>query len=173
MFVESHCFKNESIPNQGAYAPRSWKYKQQKEKDMMKLFYSLLLPFVFACLFACTGCKPRGLDVHAVEGIVTLDGKPFSGVTITLDPVEEGNMGFANTDSQGYYKISTLGGTSQKGTTLGTYKIGFNKIVATGGGESGATVDLAPKKYRDPNTSGFEITVKKGANIHNFELKSK
>jgi hypothetical protein len=95
-----------------------------------------------------------------------------------------------DTNSQGRYQISTQGGTPGKGTTLGTYNIAFNKIVPDGkvptAEEQEApnfnparfpglekTKDLVPSKYRTPKTSGFQITVEKGKNEHNFELLSK
>ena len=158
----------------------------------MKLPYSLsLFTIVISCLFVCIGCGQKGLDVHAVEGIVTLDGEPFAGVTVSLFPMDEGgSMGFANTDSEGRFRISTHGGADQRGTTLGVYQVAFNKMVPDG---RVPTVeeqadpnfnpahfagldrqrDLVPTRYQMPNTSGFEITVERGRNVHNFDLLSR
>ena len=138
----------------------------------MRPFYLLLsLPLVLVCLFACGGCKPKGLVVHAVEGIVTLDGAPFDKVTITLYPMEQtANMGFAVTDDQGHYRITTLGAAIQKGTTVGTYKVTFSKMEDDG---RGGGRDTVPLKYQMPDTSEFEITVQKGTNEYNFDLVSK
>jgi hypothetical protein len=151
-----------------------------------------LFPLSFMlCLFVFTGCGSKTLDVHSVEGVVTLDGEPFADVTVSLFPTApEGSMGFAVTDAQGKYRISTHGGASQKGTTLGTYQVALNKLVPDGrvptpeeqeapnfdpSRFSGLdkSKDLVPKKYQLPNTSGFEITVGKGENVHNFGLLSK
>jgi hypothetical protein len=155
----------------------------------MKPHYLLLI--VFVCLSACIGCKPKGLDVHAVEGVVMLDGVPYGYVSVLLYPTEPtGDMGFALTDEQGHYRISAIGGAIQQGTTLGTYRVAFNKIVPDGRvptAEEQAdpnfnparfpglerTRDLVPRKYQLPDTSGFEITVEKGKNVHNFDLFSK
>lgn len=126
-----------------------------------------------------------------VEGLVTLDGVPADNVTITLFPTgPTGNMGFATTDAQGRYRITTLGAEVQKGTTIGTYQVALNKIVPDGkvptqeereapdfnsAAFSGLdrTKDLVPLKYQMPQTSGFEITVEKGKNVFDFELLSK
>ena len=156
----------------------------------MKPLFSLPLFFILS-LFVCTGCGKKGLDVHAVEGVVTLDGEPFAAVTVSLFPKDaDGSMGFANTDSEGRYRISTHGGVAQQGTTLGSYQVAFNKLVPDGRVPTDEeredpnfdpsrfpgldnSKDLVPKKYQLPNTSGFEITVEKGTNVHNFELLSK
>lgn len=157
----------------------------------MKSFYPLSLLFAVFVLFACTGCQSKGLDVYAVEGVVTLDGVPFEDVTISLFPAApSGNMGFAVTDAEGRYRISTHGGAVQRGTTPGTYQVAFNKVVPDGKTPTAEeqndpnfnparfpgmerTKDLVPKKYQLPGTSEFEITVEKGRNVHNFELLSR
>ena len=158
----------------------------------MKTFHTLIsLSIVLVCLGSTVGCKPKGLDVQPIEGVVTLDGEPFADVTISLFPMEAtGHMGFANTDNEGRYRISSLGGVSQGGTTMGTYQVSFNKLVPDGRVPTAAemdapdfnprhfsgldrTKDLVPKKYQLPSTSGFEITVQKGKNEYNFDLLSK
>jgi hypothetical protein len=114
------------------------------------------------------------LDVQSVEGVVTLDGEPFGGVTITLYPNDaSGRRGYASTDAQGHYQISTEGGTVDGGTLVGSYGVGFNKEVADGPEGSEKTKNLVPEKYRLPETSGIEIQVEKGKNIHDFPLVSK
>ena len=142
-----------------------------KRRDMKPFYLLALLPAVFVCLSVCTGCKPKGLVVHAVEGIVTLDGAPFDRVTITLFPMDQAaNMGFAVTDDQGHYRISALGGAIQQGTTVGTHKVTFSKMIDDG---RGGGKDIVPRKYQMPDTSGFELTVEKGKNVYNFDLFSK
>ena len=146
---------------------------------------------LLTCVAWNAGCQ-SGLVVHAVEGVVTLDGSPEENVTVTLYPKDQsGNMGFARTDAEGRFRISTLGGALQKGTTLGDYQVGFNKFVPPPGAVPtqeemaapnfdpskwaglGDAIDIMPKKYREPGSSGYEITVGKGKNVYNFELLSK
>jgi len=156
----------------------------------MKPFPLSPLLFIVVCLLALAGCGPRGLDVHAVEGIVTLDGEPYVGVTVLLHPTDpSGHMGFANTDERGHYRISAIGGAVQGGTTLGTYRVAFSHLVPDGrvptpeeevapnfnparfpGLER--TREIAPRRYQSPDTSGFEIIVERGRNVHNFDLSS-
>jgi len=99
-------------------------------------------------------------------------------------------MGFAVTDSEGRYRISTHGGTIQGGTTLGTYQVAFNKIVPAGRVPTAEeqedpnfnparfpgldnTRDLVPTKYQQPNTSGFTIAVEQGNNVQDFDMTSR
>lgn len=153
----------------------------------VRILFFMLLPVLLL-----SACK-KGLEVQFVEGNVTLDGKPFEHVVITFHPIEggDGRFGFASTDEKGYYRISTLGGKPEGGTTLGSYGVSFSKEVPAGKQpteEEKATnpnweysgkydldkVDeLAPKKYVDPKTSGFTVTVEKGKNLFNFDLFSK
>lgn len=134
------------------------------------------------------GCKPKGLDVEFVEGVVTLDGRPVDDVTVSFTPVEGGSPGYAATDEQGYFKLSTLGGKPQGGTTVGTYAVSFDKIVpagkrptpeqmeadpeweSSGKYDTGMTRQLIPKRYVDPATSGFTVEVIRGNNRFDFEL---
>ena len=160
----------------------------------MKNYHHVLL-LICGCLIflgGMTGCGPRGPKVQMVHGSVTLDGKPFDGVTITFAPVGEGNMGFATTDEKGNFRISTLGARPATGTTTGTYKVSFDKLVPDGPQPTqkeladpnfdpsttkkyniDKVVQKVPKKYLSGDTSGIEMTVEKGENVFDFKLTSK
>ena len=155
-------------------------------------FHVQMLFFALLPVLLLSSCK-KGLDVHFVDGTVTLDGQPFQHVVVSFHPIEgtEGRLAFASTDEKGYYRISTLGGKSGAGATLGKYAVGFSKEIPAGrqpteedkvanpNWESSGKYDLdkfdelAPKKYVNPKTSGFTITVEKGKNHFNFDLLSK
>lgn len=144
-----------------------------------------------ALLLFFSGCGPKGLDVQFVEGVVTFDGEPFTDVTISFTPLDEGNPGFAATDANGYYRLTTLGGEPEGGTTVGSYAVSFDKTVPAGRRptqaemaadpewESSGKFDmdrveqLVPKQYVEPSTSGFTVDVKTGTNKFDFDLKSK
>jgi hypothetical protein len=131
-----------------------------------------ILFFLFVSCFVI-GCKPQGPEVFSVEGIVTLDGKPFDFVTITFTPRETGRMGFATTNAEGKFKLSTIGAKPETGTTFGEYSVSFNKEVLIKPPPSEKTKQLVPKKYLSPETSDFNVSVENRKNVFNFELKSK
>ena len=86
-------------------------------------------------------------------------------------------------DESGNYKLQTMTGAANAGTTPGKYKVRFDARVGVDTGKtemvSGKEVPIMdvksvlPKKYNDVNTSGFEVEVKPGANTIDFDLKSK
>jgi len=135
----------------------------------LKLFVPLLI--VLLSLLGCSG----GLDVQMVEGTVTLNGTPLDSVVLTFVPDDGGVMGYAKTNEQGKYKLSTLTGREGAGTTVGTYKVSFEKTIEDVSKRRGdipnfATIQVVPKKYLDAKTSGFAVEVEKGKNVFNFDL---
>ncbi|GHT31261.1 hypothetical protein FACS1894214_2410 [Planctomycetales bacterium] len=127
--------------------------------------------FIFVFVSGCGGPKYK-FAVNKVEGVVTLDGVPFDGVTITFMPNSTGEMGFARTGNSGEYQLSALGAKPQGGTTEGEYCVSFDKsMLASDSGDK--MKQYVPKKYLTPETSGFKVKVEKGKNIFNFDLKSK
>jgi hypothetical protein len=145
--------------------------------------------FLFLCLLL-NGCGPAGPPVNAVEGTVTLDGKPFDYVTVSFMSATTSDLGFAGTDAQGHYKLSMLGAKPETGIVVGEYTVIFDKTVPDGPRPTEAelanpdfdpsskynmdkTKQLVPKKYLSSSTSGFKVKVEKGKNTFDFELLSK
>jgi hypothetical protein len=66
-----------------------------------------------------TGCQGRP---SKVEGIVTLDGKPVEGATVTFFPVDgSGRPASAVTGSDGVFRLTTF--NTGDGALPGTYKV--------------------------------------------------
>ena len=85
-------------------------------------------------LVALTGCGLRvdRPDVHYVEGIVTLDGKPLEAATVGLTPVSGGLPAYGNTDAAGIFKLtSSRGGLPGKGAVAGDYQVTIRKLADT------------------------------------------
>jgi hypothetical protein len=154
----------------------------------------LLLPVL--ALIAIIGCGDTGgPSVQYVEGVVTLDGKPIEGVTVTFSPVKagEGTPAVGTTDASGVFKLTaTQGGKPGGGAGVGEYQVAFSKVKVAGGADSAVTKSTdpgygkpssreptkveheVPEKYENPATSGFKVTVKSGTNrgdAFKFDLK--
>jgi hypothetical protein len=127
-------------------------------------------------LLSYGGCGGQNGDLVSVEGVVTLDGKPMSGVRVTFDQPELGpnkNIGYAaRTDEQGRYVLRPIinDGT---GVPPGTYRVSLTTVetVDRTRDDSPMTPERIPPAYRGGKLS-FEIPAD-GTDQANFELKSK
>lgn len=159
---------------------------------MHRLTYSALLIGLAMASLPLLGCGGGSdLDTQYVEGLVTVDGKPISGATVTFKPVTEGQGASATgyTDANGVYKLtavavgnSSAAGEPEAGTLPGEYYVGVTKSVQESpmnqeeAYEKGVpykpqdpyaprkTIHEVPQKYNDPKTSGLKATVTEGKN---------
>lgn len=131
------------------------------------------------------GCSRGDRPVIATaSGIVTLDGNPVEGATVTFEPVSGGRPCFGITDMEGRYKITSY--EENDGAPVGDHYVSVIKITGPGASapagtdnsmslsdiappgaeESGdpdkGTVYLVPRKYINAKTSGLKITVPDG-----------
>ena len=149
------------------------------KKFSVVLLLAILVAFVPAC-----GSKK--IKTEGVTGKVTLDGQPLANATVFFTPADGsgGNEASGMTDANGVYKLQTLLGAADAGTTPGKYLVSFTcfEEVDTGktrtdedGKELPITEDrsVIPQKYNSFKTSGFEAEVVKGANTFDFDLQSK
>ncbi|NOX54499.1 MAG: DUF4198 domain-containing protein [Planctomycetes bacterium] len=149
-------------------------------------------------LVGCSGEQRPTVETEYVEGIVTLDGKPVAGATVTFVPVNKGQgmSATGRTDEQGKYTLTAVGGPGGvagepgAGTVPGEYYVGVVKTESSGEEiqeeqdgqeveESGPKPEeptikhIVPQKYNNPRESGIKVTVKKGKNVIPIELSSK
>ena len=146
------------------------------------LFVTILTTLVLA------GCNNKLATVN-VSGTVTLDGEPLPDATVNFSPKVQGqgHPGFAITDANGQYKLQTILGKPDAGTTPGEYEVSFIKVfkppyvAQASSGASTNTVmraperprSLIPDRYERGSTSGFTATVEnKKNNVFDFDLKS-
>lgn len=164
-------------------------------------WFGIQWALVLVAIVAIGGCGKGGPKVEYVEGVVTLDGTPQEGVTVTFSPVSPGSglAAVGTTDATGVFKLTaTQGGVFEAGTGVGKYNVSFSKVAASqglsyedtqkmmedpnygkpsGSGPSAApqSKDLLPAGYSNPTTSGISVTVKEGSNTGDefkFDLKS-
>jgi hypothetical protein len=164
-----------------------------------------LLRFHGSCLVAlgalfCAGCTgDDGPPTVPVTGIVTLNGTPVEGVTVTFIPASEGagESAVGVTDASGKYSLATR--KKDDGAVVGKYKVTMAKYQ---GGAPAAAADaskvhadydisdeyapgydekaasdappaqnLLPPQYANADQSGFTAEVVAGENKHDFDLK--
>ena len=132
---------------------------------------------MLAVLPACS----KAIKTEGVTGVITYNGEPLADATVKFLPTDAtGSQSYGKTNEKGEYKLQTLLGAADAGTTPGEYKVTVDCIttVETGnmieenGEEKPETVaeSLIPAKYNNAETSGLTATVKPGDNTINFDL---
>ena len=147
-------------------------------KNKFLLFFALL-----GLLATVPACGGGAIKTEGVTGVVTLDGEPLPNATVYFTPAE-GSSGASQsvgtTNEAGEYKLQTLLGAADAGTTPGEYKVTVDcvKSVPTGKmiQENGVEIEemdveyVLPQKFGNPETSGLTATVNPGDNTINFDL---
>lgn len=80
---------------------------------------ALLGLFLSAVILSTAGCG-KGKTIK-VEGVVTLDGKPLPGATVSFMPVGEGRPASGRTDADGRFRLTTY--RTDDGALPGDYKV--------------------------------------------------
>jgi hypothetical protein len=89
------------------------------EEAMMRMRRPWAIVFIYLLFLAGAGCGNRSLS--KVEGVVTLDGSPLSGATVSFMPVGEGRAASGLTDGDGYFRLTTF--RTDDGALAGDYKV--------------------------------------------------
>lgn len=141
---------------------------------------AVVLSTMFLSLPGCGGPSDQP-ELGQVRGIVTLDGKPLSGVAVVFQP-DSGRPARGFTDTQGAYELTYIR------ETLGT-KLGRNRVEIAPDEDAEDPVDseegVDAPTVRQPVKSGkpviparyntqseLEADVKPGDNTFDFELES-
>jgi hypothetical protein len=129
--------------------------------------------WLVALVLVIAGCGPAGPDVQFVEGVVTLDGKPLDGATVTFVPVDKAGISAAGkTDAGGRFRLNaTQGKKYGKGTVVGDYVVTVQKLFWP---EKAVEPDhITPIRYENAKDSPLRATIAKGRNAFEFALTSK
>ena len=130
-------------------------------------FRRYALIFLSSFVLGCGGDTPT---LGTVTGTVTLDGKPVEGAAIQFEPVSSGlPTALGRTDAAGKYELWYSRGN--KGASLGESLVRITAF-QDAGEDSGKKKrpEIIPAKY-NWNTD-LKVEVKRGAQTHNFDLKS-
>lgn len=124
---------------------------------------------------ALVGCGEKGPETAKVTGKVTLaDGQPLPGGRVDFHSPELG-MAAGTINGDGSYEALDVKPGEYKVSIENTHLKGMNAAPVPEGtqampGSDQSYVEINPK-YRNPETSGLTITVGKGEQTFNIELK--
>ena len=133
-----------------------------------------------AALPGCGGNPANYPDTAPVTGIVTLDGQPLEGATVSFRPVE-GRSSNSKTDAAGKYELRYVGPV--KGAMLGTHRVIIRKEIpdpnyiqpaedkAEGFEPTPDLINSLPDRYAGRD-SELSAEVKDGENVFDFQLTS-
>jgi hypothetical protein len=138
-----------------------------------------------AAAFAFSSCSLRGPEVPlpetgaSLEGKITYGGEPVPLAAVIIVPVSrgEGTTGFA--DDDGHFKVANVPTGEVKiavdsgparGQMMGRAMAGTDPNAKGGKKAVPPKIVDVPKKYQNPDTSGFTTTIQKGQNTFNIEI---
>lgn len=130
-----------------------------------------------------TGCPGKSvLKTNVVTGTVTYKDAPLAGANVSFTPEGPGNAAYGMTDAEGKYKLQTLLGAPDAGTTPGKYIVTVMKTenvptgVVTKSPEGKEYAETKPKSlipviYGGVKSTPLRATVKEGPNSLDFKLE--
>jgi hypothetical protein len=154
----------------------------------VKKFQLLLWAVIITWLILTVGCsKSQVIKTNIVTGNVTLDGQPLSNAYVNFNPKgSEGNAAYGITNENGTYKLQTLRGEADAGTTPGEYIVTIHKSVSEQTGKKIIdqdtkelvhelkTKEIVPDIYKNSQKTKLTAVVIDGQiNIFDFELQSR
>lgn len=144
---------------------------------------TLAATLLSVCGLATLGCGEPGVpaDAATVKGVVTYNGEPVSGATVTFRS-DENRSAIGKTNEQGEYTLNSP--QIPGGAAPGNYTITVTKLEQV---ETESITEehpdygkprppapepkhLLPKKYGQASTSGLEARIEQGANTVPLEL---
>ena len=145
---------------------------------MKKFALGLVALAMLTVLPACS----NAIKTEGVTGVVTYNGEPLADATVKFIPTDgTGSQSYGKTNEKGEYKLQTLLGAADAGTTPGEYKVTVDcietvetgKMIQENGEEKPETIaqSLIPAKYNNAETSGLTATVAPGDNKIDFALE--
>ena len=144
---------------------------------------------ILAAIVLTIGCGKGKLATINVTGKVTYEGEPLADAAVRFSPKgAEGNAAYGTTDANGFYKLQTLLGEANAGTTPGEYLVtiskreqleradedgrndGPSKPSTAPSGPTPMPKSFIPERYESTTTSNLTATVSKESKEHNFDL---
>lgn len=112
------------------------------------------------CAAAALGAVGCGSGPAPVSGVVTLDGQPVEGVSVSFTPAAGDGDGiggsYGKTDAQGKYALKTVIG-DRAGAAPGKHKVVISLSKPDPKNPEGAEKNLIPAKYNTKSDLTFDV----------------
>ena len=121
------------------------------------------------CSALASGCSRFD---SSVSGTLSLDGQPLDRGTVTFHPVSPGPTAYGQVLSDGTFSVKV---GDDAGLPSGGYKVGVRvvkEIPPRQEGDPPGFKSIIPRRYKNPQTSGFEYQIEKGKNEIDIQLNS-
>jgi hypothetical protein len=138
--------------------------------------------FLGLVLVSAFGCGHDGPKTVPVSGVVTLNGKPLAGATVTFSPIAKpgevnaGDGSSGKTNDNGEYTLTTSRGVP--GAQVGKHRVGVSALSQQAGSSDERPPrggwplkDKVPARYSGDSALTFEVTAG-GPNKADFALTS-
>ncbi|MEO2001101.1 MAG: carboxypeptidase-like regulatory domain-containing protein [Pirellulales bacterium] len=159
--------------------------------------FQLLSFLTLGCLVVSSfGCgQSSGPNVQYVHGVITLDGAPIEGATVSFSPEDSNGIGASGmTQSDGSFTLNAQAAKPGAGTVAGEYAVTVSKVempefpnIDTDDPRYGTAEQerleqeannakpkvIVPEKYNTPESSPLHAKVVSGKNEFQFDLISK
>jgi hypothetical protein len=125
-------------------------------------------PAVLGVLLA-VGCGPGGY-ASAVNGVVTLDGKPLAGAVVTFHPDDKGPVAHGVSTDDGAYFVKT--GANRIGLAPGDYRVTVFALAESGGPPGSTPRLLTPSRYSERAKTPLRFSIEAGRTEIDLPLES-
>jgi hypothetical protein len=135
---------------------------------MNKLSLSLILGFIVSVI----GCSSSDFPTAKVQGVVLCDGKPVQGAAVYFEPIQSegsdssaivGKQGFAFTDAEGKFQISTYFPGQNDGAVIGKHRVRVGKGDAKCDCSLNSEKDLMQVEVKKGEANRFELVLEKAS----------
>ena len=135
---------------------------------MNKVVFGLIVVF----FVSMNGCSSGDFPTAKVEGVVLCDGKPVQGAAVYFEPLQAegtdssaivGKQGFAFTDAEGKFQISTYFPGQNDGAVIGKHRVRVGKGDAKCDCSLNSEKDLMQVEVKKGEANRFELFLEKAS----------
>lgn len=127
---------------------------------------SKLLLLVLLSIIVSVGCSESSFKTAKTIGIVKCQGQPVEGAMVYFEPMSSGDsalvgkQGFAFTDAEGKFEISTYTPNGKDGAVIGKHRVRVGRGDAKCNCAMNEEVDLMQVEVKGGQTNEFTLELK-------------